>query len=56
MPKNKDEMDMIFDFIDSELVSNGLKVIVEQVETMHEFKSIDYRLIYGYQGCFVNSK
>ena len=56
MPKNKDEMDMIFDFIDSELVSNGLKVIVEQVETMNEFKSIDYSLIYGYQGSFINSK
>ena len=56
MPKNKNEMKMIFDFIDSELVSNGLKVIVEQVETMHEFKSINYRRIYGYQGSFVNSK
>lgn len=53
MPKNKDEMDMLFYFIDSQIVSNSLKVIVEQIEEMHEFKSIDNKSIYGYQGGFL---
>ncbi|MPY22500.1 EAL domain-containing protein [Shewanella sp. YLB-07] len=56
MPNTDDEMDMLVEFIHSELVLNGLKVIVEAVETKTQLKSLNKALIYGYQGRLLKSK
>lgn len=56
MPNTDDGMDILVEFIHSELVLNGLKVIVEAVEIMDHLKSLDKSRIYGYQGHFVKSK
>ena len=56
MPSTNDEMDMLDELIHSELVLNGLKVIVEAVETKTQLKSLNKAHIYGYQGRFIKSK